>query len=230
MSSIGLTTFPDMSENYQKASITLAQNTANESYYALPANCIYNLVDPNGGYPETKSLDFTSGVKVLEFEINLPEQLFDEDNNNFNDGSYKISGNFFPPSNVGELKGRILIVSNSGQYSLSILWGTALVFSNFFSYHQLPKKIGFEFNANNSSFKVYFDGINQTLLNNSFTPEKLAIGFLLGQEALSSPNAGRVASIRLITLAQDMTTSFSLGTTDPFGNTTNNQREPDPND
>ncbi len=218
LASIGLTGLATMSDNYQKASITLIENSGNETYYVLPANSIYNINDPNDDYPETKSLDFTSGIKGFEFEIDLPEQTLDGDNNNSNDGTYQLSGNFFPYSDIEILTGQLRVTANSGSYYVSLDWGGQNILAESYSYSQLPQKISFEFNSQTSTFKVYFDGVNKTLTNNNYTPEKLGVGFLLGQENLSSPNAGKIASIRLITLAQDMTTTFSSGTTDYLGN------------
>ncbi|MFP5492361.1 MAG: hypothetical protein ACLGG0_12725 [Bacteriovoracia bacterium] len=69
--------------------------------------------------------------------------------------------------------------------------------------------------------KVYFDGVSKGLLDDNFNPQNGIMAVVLMESGNNVVgNIGKQVSSRIITRAVDMTTNFSAGAVDPFGDPT----------
>ena len=119
----------------------------------------------------------------------------------------------------GDVAGIVLAAFEDGTYRVSIRDSQGEVLSSVLSYQSLPTRVGIEFNANTSTFKVYLDDVPQVLLRNSYTPGNYQ-PVMGANETITNPvgNRGLPMKIRLITTGEDMTTQFSNGANDVLGN------------
>lgn len=179
-------------------------------YYALPANTFYHMVNP-GTTPPAR-LDFSSGIRAFELEFSIPER-------SELGGSFEIVGGLaYDMTSSGDAMVRFSSDEN-GLYYVAITGASGSLFHQAYPYASLPSRIGFELNAETSTFEVYFDGVKQTLIGDNTYSFPSYLGVIGGSEwGMTAGNIGKVISARLITTAADMTTPFSPGVTDPFGN------------
>lgn len=199
---IGLT----MSNNDQTASLTWIG--ASQAGMAAPANLLTT--------PQT--LDLSTGKKAFECEYSVPAGLVTGYAGAGTVGNgiltCVILGLPFSPLFMAEI-----MWFSDGTYDVTIRKGVTLIYSENVSHSNLPSRIGFEFDATAQTVSVYLDNDKKVLSDNTYTPQPVTIfmGLTEPLDQANILNAGKVSTMRLITTAGDMTTNFSAGTTDPFG-------------
>lgn len=198
-----------MSNNNQTASLTWIG--AGQGGAAAPANFMTT--------PQT--LDLSSGKKAFECEYSMPAGLvsgYSVPNGTIRSGTHSclIYTPPFTPVFMAEIRW-----GNDGTYDVKIYNGSFIEIydEENVSYQNLPSKIGFEFNATTQTVSIYINNVKKVLSDDSYTPQEVGIMLALSESADQAhiQNAGKVSTLRLITTAGDMTTNFSSGTTDPFG-------------
>lgn len=198
---------PVLSNDKQKISITTTDDQI-KLFNAFPKNSIYFIMDPLTTPPAT--LDFSSGVKAVEFEASFPEKLE-------TGGSYTISASFMTfPTLIAHLS-IAYGTRPDGTYVFNVVKNGVTVLELNTSHSFLPSKIGFEFNANTATYKVYLDNVEQTLTDNTYVPGHYVGGLGIGQVMLTGNNIGLAISVGIVADASKMTTTFRSDATDPFG-------------
>lgn len=207
-----------MSNNNQTgAYIMEADQQKDRIAYGLPANIIRNAVNPS--VPAPNSINFSSAITALEFDFDFPEIVETPASPNPNGILYQTIGGIVNGLMGGDVAGIVLAAFEDGTYRVSIRDSQGEVLSSVLSYQSLPTRVGIEFNANTSTFKVYLDDVPQVLLRNSYTPGNYQ-PVMGANETITNPvgNRGLPMKIRLITTGEDMTTQFSNGANDVLGN------------
>ena len=112
----------------------------------------------------------------------------------------------------------VLLRANvDGTYSVDIDNSNGEILNLAVPYSSLPTRIGLEMNANNSTIKLFFNGVEQVLSDNSYSPQNAVLEVVAGEVNILTGNFGLNCTARLITTAEDITTNFSSGATDIFG-------------
>lgn len=207
-----------MSNNNQTGSYELgADGQKDHLAYGLPANIIYNALNPST--PAPNAINFTSGITALEFDFDFPEIAETPVSPNPNGILYQTIGGIVNGLMGGDIAGVVLVAFENGTYRVSIRDFQGEVFSSVLSYQNLPTRVGIEFNANTSTFKVYFDDVPQVLSRNSYVLGSYH-PVIAANETIANPvgNRGLLVKVRLITTGEDMTTQFSDGANDTLGN------------
>lgn len=196
---------PEMSNNYQTAKFTLTPEY--DVSVAYPANFFYYMSDPMSTPPAT--LDFSSGIKTFELEINFPRYDVGAVVNSLTLASLSFEEHI-----------QIIIVNELTTYVVGVAKGNFSNIETLWSgtHSELPVRIGVELNATTSTFKIYLDGVEYAVNDNTYVPQNLI--FATDSRVIYSPEGddfNLISRTRLITRAAGMTTSFSSGATDPFG-------------
>lgn len=148
---------PEMNNNYQTAKFTLTPEYDVSAAY--PANFFYYMSDPMSTLPAT--LDFSSGIKTFELEINFPRY----------DVGAVINTLTLASLSFGE-RIQIVIGNEMTTYVVGVAKGS---FSNIKilrsgTHSELPVRIGVELNATTSTFKIYLDGVDYAVNDNTYVP------------------------------------------------------------
>jgi len=194
-----------MSNNYQTASYTLAGATLDFQGAAVPA----------GTSTGTGALlNFSSGKKAIECQFTFPSS-----GPGLGSDYYDSQCLIFKGDNSGMIAGIALIALSNGLLRINIASADGDIQLDV-PYTSTPSRAGIELDANAGTLAFYLDGVQKVIPNSTFTPGTAFVALIIGETTENAPaNAGKVISTRLITTAEDMTTNFSAGTTDPFGNT-----------
>lgn len=199
------------------AAATMSNNnqTASYSLAGAPASDLFRLAFPANFSTAPVTIDISTGKKAIECEYTFPNAVNSGGVSEAYITTCAVLESPYVGTDIAYVK---LLALTNGTFSIEASVGGVLTTWSGLAHNALPSKMALEFNANTSTVTLYFDGVTQALNSNTYTPQDAIIAISIAEfTANPAGNAGSTITTRLITKAAEMTTDFSVGTVDPFG-------------